>query len=248
MSATRGELVRSAALAAAALAVPARAAGDGGVIRAHPRWRFVFVNHATTNPFFVPTRYGIQDAAEHFGVASTWTGSRRSDVREMTAAMRRAIDGGAHGIAVSLIDATAFNSLTERALARGIPVIAYNADGGRDNPRLAYVGQHLYQSGLEFGARIARLVGEGDVALFIATPGALNLQPRVDGALDALRDSGMPITAKVVGTGADFRAARGPIAAYSREHPRVRGLFAADGGSTQAVAELVRAGGLRRAA
>ena len=37
----------------------------------------------------------------------------------MTAAMRRAIDARAHGIAVSLIDATAFNSLTDaRARAR----------------------------------------------------------------------------------------------------------------------------------
>jgi simple sugar transport system substrate-binding protein len=244
---TRADLVRNAALAAAAAALPAAARGGGdGVIRPHPRWRFVFVNHATTNPFFVPTRYGIEDAAAHYGVGWAWTGSRRSDVREMTAAMRRAIESRAHGIAVSLIDATAFNSLTERALARGIPVIAYNADGGRDNGRLAYVGQHLYQSGLEFGARIANLVGEGDVALFIATPGALNLQPRVDGALDAIRDSGKPIHATVVGTGADFRAAREPIDLFARRNPRLRGLFAADGGSTQAVAELVRRRGLRR--
>jgi hypothetical protein len=27
----------------------------------HPKWKFVFVNHVTTNPFFVPTQYGIQD-------------------------------------------------------------------------------------------------------------------------------------------------------------------------------------------
>jgi simple sugar transport system substrate-binding protein len=248
VSLTRDELVRDAALAAGAAVGWTRGGPAGGpVIRAHPRWRFVFVNHATTNPFFVPTRYGLEDAAALFRVDYAWTGSRRSDVREMTAAMRRAIDGGADGIAVSLIDATAFNSLTARALAHGIPVIAYNADGGRGNGRLAYVGQHLYQSGLEFGARIANLVGEGDVALFIATPGALNLQPRVDGALDAIRDSGKPLRANVVGTGADFRAARGPIDAFYREHRRVRGLFAADGGSTQAVAELVRRRRLRRA-
>jgi simple sugar transport system substrate-binding protein len=24
----------------------------------HPKWKFTFVNHVTTNPFFVPTRYG----------------------------------------------------------------------------------------------------------------------------------------------------------------------------------------------
>ena len=38
--------------------------------------------------------------------------------------MQRAIDSRADGIAVSLIDRTAFDSLTARALAAGIPVIA----------------------------------------------------------------------------------------------------------------------------
>ena len=39
-------------------------------------------------------------------------------------------------------------------------------------------------SGQEMGKRIVDLVGEGDVALFIATPGSLNIQPRIDGAID----------------------------------------------------------------
>ncbi len=101
-----------------------------------------------TNPFFVPVRYGSADACSLFGVSSDWTGSKRSDVGEMVAAMRRAINEGVDGIAVSIIDPVAFNSLTEKALERGIPVISYNADGGRGNRRLAYVGQDLYQSGL----------------------------------------------------------------------------------------------------
>ena len=45
-----------------------------GFLRPHPRWRFVFVNHATTNPFFVPTRYGIEDACALFGRAAPLDG------------------------------------------------------------------------------------------------------------------------------------------------------------------------------
>ena len=37
-------------------------AADAGSFPAHPKWKLVFVNHVTTNPFFVPTQYGIQDA------------------------------------------------------------------------------------------------------------------------------------------------------------------------------------------
>jgi simple sugar transport system substrate-binding protein len=110
----------------------------------------------------------------------------------MVRAMRHAIAGKADGIAVSIIDPTAFNEATQLALSHGIPVISYNADGGRQNKRLAYIGQDNYQSGIELGSRVARLCSSGDVYLFIATPGQQNIQPRIDGALDAIPDDQQP--------------------------------------------------------
>jgi simple sugar transport system substrate-binding protein len=231
----RAALLKQAVVAAAA---------PSSFLLPHPRWRFVFVNHATTNPFFVPARYGIGDACSLFGVRSEWTGSKRSDVAEMVAAMDNAIVRRVDGIAVSVIDATSFNGPTERALEHGIPVVSYNADGGRDNKRLGYVGQDLYQAGLKFGARIAELVHEGDVFLFIATPGQLNIQPRIDGALDALRDSGKPIKPHVVGTGALVGAELRKVEATYRAHRNLRGMFAVDAGSTQGIAAVMRTHGL----
>jgi simple sugar transport system substrate-binding protein len=232
---------------AAALGLPASAgaAPGSGFLEPHPRWRFVFVNHATTNPFFVPARYGIQDACKHYGTTYEWTGSRRSDVGEMVAAMRRAIDGRADGIAVSVIDRRAFNRPAAEALRRGIPVVSYNADGGVGNQRLAYVGQDLYQSGLKFGARIVELVQDGDVFLFIATPGHLNIQPRIDGALDAIKDSGKAIRARVVATGPGVAEERARIEATYAGHRNLRGMFAVDAGSTQGVADVMRKHRLR---
>lgn len=245
----RSQLLRRLGLAAAGVALPStltEQASAASFLKQHPRWRFVFVNHATTNPFFVPTRFGIQDACALYGVTSEWTGSRRSDVGEMIAAMRRAIRSKADGIAVSVIEPKAFNAPTAEALKRGIPVVSYNADGGRGNQRLSYVGQDLYQSGLKMGARIADLVGEGDVFLFVATPGQLNIQPRVDGAVDAIRDSGKPIRTKIVVTGPDVRVEQARIEATYRKHKGLRGMFAVDGGSTQGVAEVMRKYNLAR--
>ena len=159
--------------------------------------------------------------------------------------MRRAIDGGAAGIAVSVIDRRAFNKPTAEALSRGIPVVSYNADGGVGNRRLAYIGQDLYQSGLKFGARIAELVRDGEVFLFIATPGQLNIQPRIDGALDAIKDSGKPIRATVVATGPGVVEERARIEATYLGHKKLRGMFAVDGGSTQGVADVMRKHRLR---
>ena len=61
-------------------------------------------------------------------------------------------------------------------------MVAYNADARRATHRLAYIGQDLFVSGQAMGKQIAELVPSGDVALFIATPGSLNIQPRIDGA------------------------------------------------------------------
>jgi simple sugar transport system substrate-binding protein len=239
----RATLLRLAAAGAAAAALPgsARAAVEAdGFPRPHPSWRFVFVNHALTNPFFVPAKYGSADAASLLGVHVAWTGSISSNVGDMVKAMQRAIDERVGGIAVSLIDPTAFDALTALALKHDIPVLAYNADGGRTNKRLAYIGQDNYQSGLELGARVVSLVEEGDVYFFIATPNQQNIQPRMDGALDAIRDSGKPIRAHVVASGVDVGTERKRIGATYRAHRGLRGLFAVDAGSTEGVAQVMR--------
>jgi simple sugar transport system substrate-binding protein len=49
----RGVGAGSVAAYLAGAAVGAVAAGEGP-FPPHPRWKFVFVNHVTSNPFFVP--------------------------------------------------------------------------------------------------------------------------------------------------------------------------------------------------
>ena len=140
-----------------------------------PAWEFVFVNHVTTNPFFVPTVYGIEDAAAMLGIPTPqWTGSEDADNGAMVNAMEAAIAGAADGIGVCLVDLEAFNGPTDDALAAGIPVIAYNADTPPDNPnnRLCYVGQDLYGSGFEMGNRIVELVGSREGGAVHRHPGA----------------------------------------------------------------------------
>src|ERR1051325_9085286 len=126
--------------------------GGGGVgdFPSTPAYNFVFVNHVTTNPFFTATQYGIQDACAMLGTKYQWTGSENSVVSEMVNAMNTAIAGGADGIAVSVVDPTAFNSPIDKALSQGIPVVAYNADGKGPgtNPAQAYIGQDLFLSGV----------------------------------------------------------------------------------------------------
>jgi simple sugar transport system substrate-binding protein len=212
------------------------------IFGAGKKYKFVFVNHVTTNPFFVPTKYGAEDACKLLGCSYQWTGSETSNVNEMVNAMNSAITSGANGIAVALID-KAFNGPTDSALKAKIPVVAYNADWA-GNSRLSYIGQDLFVSGQEMGKRIAQLVGSGDVALFIATPGSANIQPRIDGAKDALK-SHSSITPHVLATGAATPEELSRIDSYATSHPNTKGYFAVDAGSTQAVAQTIQKHNLR---
>src|SRR5204863_3779229 len=145
---------------------------------------------------------------------------------------------GAAGIAIALVDLKAFNGPTDKALAKNIPVVGYNADAAGNN-RLAYIGQDLFVSGQEMGKRIVDLVPSGDVALFIATPGSLNIQPRIDGAIDTLKKSG-GVTYHTVATGAAVPKELSTIDAYWLGHKDTKGLFAVDAGSTQGVAQVIK--------
>jgi len=236
----------------AALSFPALLAACGGSSSSSssgvgnypetPKWKWVFVNHVTTNPFFVPTQYGIEDAGAIFNTTHQWTGSENSVVSEMVSAMNTAISSKADGICVCLIDTTAFNAPTKKALDAGIPVIAYNADvpPGNPNERLAYIGQDLFVSGQKMGEKIVELIPSGDVVGFIATPGSLNIQPRIDGAKQAIKDSGKPINFTQVATGAQLNAELSVIDAYYQGHKDLKGMFAVDAGSTQGVAQVMQ--------
>jgi simple sugar transport system substrate-binding protein len=215
-----------------------------GIFGSQKKFKFVFVNHVTTNPFFVPTKYGAEDACKLLGCSYQWTGSESSNVREMVNATNSAITAGADGIAIALVDLKAFNGPTEQALNKKIPVVGYNADAA-GNARLAYIGQDLFVSGQEMGKHIVQLVPSGDVALFIATPGALNIQPRIDGALDTIKKQGKGITPHTVATGAALPKELTTINGYWQGHPNTKGLFAVDAGSTQGLAQTIQRNNLR---
>lgn len=254
----RRQILKRAGLGAAALTVPAAvmatpamgavtgALAADSFIKSHPKWKFVFVNHVTTNPFWVPLRYGADDANSLFGTSYQWTGSETSDISEMVNKFNSAITAKADAIMVSLVSLSAFNGPTDRALGKGIPVIGYNADAA-SNGRLAYIGQDLYLSGYNMGQRIVELVGSGDVALFIATPGQLNIQPRIDGAIAAIKKFGKgKIKTSTTATGPLLPDELAKIEAYYLGHKNLKGMFAVDYGSTQGVGQVMQKYGLAK--
>src|SRR6185312_917185 len=234
-SALTGVAAGSVGTLLAACGSSASSSGSSDIFGSHPSYKFTFVNHVTTNPFFVPTQYGIQDACSLLNMDYQWTGSATSDAGEMVRAVNSAI-------AAPIVDPSAFDKPIQAALDAGIPVFAYNADAprGKKNPRLAYIGQDLYQSGYQMGERIVKLIDSGMVALFIATPGQLNIQPRLDGASDAIKKSGKKIEVQTIATGATVNEELSKIKSFYLGHQDLKGMFAVDAGSTQGVGQVIK--------
>ena len=230
------------------------AAAVAGSFPKTPPWQFWFVNHVTTNLFFVPTQFGFADAASLLGLPKPkWGGSQNSIPSEMVTYMQTAISAKAAGIATTVINSkpsdTTFASPVSNAMNAGIPVVSYNADGpilnGVATPgtnRLCYVGQALYLSGQQMGEQIKALAKPGEIVIFIATPGSANIQPRYDGAASVLTSAGY--TVKQVATGATT-ADEGPAEkAFFIGNKSITGAFAVDAGSTELLGPQLASAGL----
>ena len=244
----------ASALLAACSSTPASAAGSIGNFPKTPAWQFWFVNHVTTNLFFVPTRSGYSDAAKLLGLPTPkWGGSTTALVPQMVSYMETAIAAKAAGIATVVTTANSFTTPIANAMSAGIPVVTYNADGiyaANGTPeigsnRLCYVGQALYLSGQQLGERIISLVPSGDVVICIATPGQGNIQPRYDGAIAAIKASGKPITPHLLATGALTAGELTAEKAYFIGHKSTKGAFAVDAGSTELLSQALAATGLK---
>ena len=239
---SRRQLLGSAALAGGGLAVgsalggvsPAFAAATkaNGAFPSHPTWTFTLVNHVTTSEFFVPTRYGAQDACDLFNCKYQWVGSVNSIVSEMVDAMNAAIDAKVDGIGVPVIDGNAFIAPTNRALAAGIPVLAYNTAAptttADKNLQMCYIGQSLFQAGQLMGQQILDKMSKGNIVVFNPSPGSLNLQARANGINDVIKKSGKPITVDNVASAATLGEAVAAVKAYYAGHPKVNGMLCVD--------------------
>jgi simple sugar transport system substrate-binding protein len=227
-----------AAAGGASLAASPVLAAKVGDFAETPAWRFVMISHSTTNSFFTPSRYGMEDASALFGVKTQWTGSASGDASEMVNAFNAAIDSAADGIACSMPNADAFVAPVKRAKAAGIPVVSWTADGANTG-RLSYIGADNYSTGYQLGLAIAEAVKEGSIVLFCAEPGSSYIVPRIKGVKAALAAAGRDLTYKEGKTAFTIAESISAVAAFYEGDPKVKGMFGLDAYATQSVGQVI---------
>lgn len=220
----RAQLLRRGGVGAAALlpllgAVESAKADAGSPFARHPRWRFVFVAERTTDPLFVATQFGAQDACGVLGCAYRWLGSARGDEGEAARTLREAVKAKEGGIAISQRSNPAFRDGIAAAAEAAIPVVGF--------------GQDQRSVGSRAGRELVRLAGT-DLTVFASEMLDRDLTARLDGVLAGARALGRNVRVVRVS-----EAQPGYADAIATESGRkgVRAMLGLDGTATVVLGE-----------
>lgn len=151
---------------------------------------FVLCPKALNHPYWLQVETGMKEAALELGVRGEFLGPVQADVVAQINILESLIAKRVDGIAVTPNDPTGIKSIIDRAIALGIPVITFDSDSP-DSKRLCYVGTDNYYAGREAGKQMIKFLGmAGKYAIMTGGLGALNLNERIQGFRDELKDQG----------------------------------------------------------
>lgn len=176
--------------ASAALLTPADAAQP-------PRkktYTIGLIAKSQSNPVFLAARTGANDAAKELGkkygveVKIDWRTPNSEDAQKQAEYMEQLVSQGVDGIAVSCSDARTLTSAINSSVDKGVPVVCFDSDAPQSK-RFAYYGTDDYACGKRVADELARAMGgRGVVAILAGNQTAPNLQKRVQGVKDELKN------------------------------------------------------------
>jgi ribose transport system substrate-binding protein len=155
------------------------------------KWTFALVPKLLDNPVFQVAHEGALAAAKELGegkIEIQWTGPVTSDAAQQAQIIESLIEKRVDGIAISVNDADALKDVIDKAINAGIPTVTFDSDAPKSN-RISFYGTNNYGSGKIMGELLVKHMGSsGKIALLTGTPGAPNLEERINGLKEFLRD------------------------------------------------------------
>jgi len=142
------------------------------------------------------------------------------------------VDQNPAGICLSAARPEIFQADIDKAVAAGIPVICVDADVP-DSKRLVYIGTDNVKAGRESLRRMAALIpGKGNIVV-ISIPGQHNVDDRVAGVADALKNFPSLKLTKILDDKGDAGSAFDQVSELIQKKEKVDGIICleATGGS-----------------
>jgi ribose transport system substrate-binding protein len=152
------------------------------------------VAKSQSNAVFQAAYAGAKDAAKELAdkynadVTIDWQTPVDEDAQKQAEAIDALARGGAQGIAVSCSEANTVTPAINRAVGAGSVVMCFDSDAPRSK-RLCYYGTDDITCGKTVMAELAKAMGDkGAIAILAGNQSAPNLQTRVQGVRDELKN------------------------------------------------------------
>ena len=200
--------------------------------------------HDVSNEFAPFIKKGVEKAAADFAVDAKMVGPVGGDAEKQVSEIESLIEKGVDGLAISSVSTDTLAPVIQRAIARGIPVVAFNTDNP-SSKRLAFVGQNLVESGRVAGKLLAdALGGKGSVIITTLDAAAQWSIDREKGAREALGQYPDIKILTTVTTGTEPQQIYGSIENAMQAHPNVDGVLSLECCSTPAAGQYAERNGL----
>jgi ribose transport system substrate-binding protein len=186
--------------------------------------RYVFVATNIDLPYWREANAGFLDAAKTLGVKGELTGPTTYDPNAEVGMFRQIVEQHPAGICLSAARPEVFQAEIDKAMAQGIPVICVDADVP-NSKRVLFIGTDNFKAGRESLRRMAALVpGKGSIAV-ITIPGQHNLDDRLAGVVDALKNFPALKLTKILDDKGDWRNASDQISELIQKKEKVDGII-----------------------
>jgi ribose transport system substrate-binding protein len=156
-------------------------------------YRLGLIAKSQSNPVFIAARTGAEDAAREIGkkmgveIKIDWQTPADEDAQKQAERLEQLVASGADGIAISCSDANIVTSAIDSAVGKGVPVVCFDSDAPKSK-RFAYYGTDDFACGQQVADELGKAMGgKGVVAILAGNQNAPNLQGRVRGVKDGMK-------------------------------------------------------------
>jgi ribose transport system substrate-binding protein len=199
--------------------------------------RYVFVATNINLPYWQESQAGFLDAATALGVKGELVGPTGYAPNAELLMFRQIVEEHPAGICLSAGRPEIFQAAIDQAIAQGIPVICVDADVP-NSKRVLYIGTDNFKAGKESLKQMAALVPSNGSVVVITIPGQRNLDDRVAGVAEALKNFPAIKLTKILDDKGDARSAFDQVSELLQKKEKVDGIICleATGGSGAAEA------------
>jgi simple sugar transport system substrate-binding protein len=191
--------------------------GGTGTAANSPPMTFAMISHAPEgDAFFDVIKKGAQEAADKDNVEFKYSSS--GEVPTQSTFIQNAIDSKVDGIAVSLPDPDALAPVIQKAVAAGIPVVAFNAGdrAWQKTGALAFYGEPEVLAGEFAGTKLNEL-GSTHTLCVLQAQGQVQLEDRCSGIASKFGGT----TEKLYANGTDTPQYVSTVSSKLRQDPSI---------------------------